>query len=114
MEQPKENASYQNEDFAGDAGVNLDLPPEYCQYHDEGCELADSCLNCPFPECIYDEPRGKQRWLKRLRAREMVRLFTTKGKGVRELAILFAVSQRTVQRALKTVLDNSNRKGVKQ
>ncbi len=36
-----------------------DLVPEYCQYQDEGCELAQSCLNCPFPSCIYDEPRGR-------------------------------------------------------
>src|SRR3989304_1304402 len=81
--------------------VEPDLLPEYRQYRDEGCDLADSCLNCPFPKCIYDEPGGKQRWLKRLRAREMVRLFTIKGKGVKELAQMFAVSQRTVQRALK-------------
>ena len=30
----------------------LDLPPEYCHYRDEGCDLADSCLNCPLPRCI--------------------------------------------------------------
>jgi len=35
-----------------------DLPPEYCDYHDEGCEYAASCLACPFPQCLYDEPRG--------------------------------------------------------
>ena len=79
----------------------LDLPPEYCHYRDEGCDLADSCLSCPLPRCIYDEAGGKQRWLKRLRAREMTRLFTTEGKGIKELALLFGVSQRTVQRALK-------------
>ena len=61
--------------------VELDLPPEYTRYRDEGCELADSCLNCPFTRCIYDEAGGKQRWSKRLRAREMTRLFTTEGKG---------------------------------
>lgn len=83
------------------ANVESDLPQEYCQYQDEGCELAGSCLNCPFPRCIYDEPGGKQRWLKRMRAREMARLFTTGGKGVKELALIFGVSQRTVQRALK-------------
>jgi len=33
----------------------------------------------------------------------MVRLFTTTGKGIKELAISFGVSQRTVQRALKRV-----------
>ena len=92
--------------------VELDLPPEYCRYRDEGCEFADSCLNCPFPKCIYDEPRGKQRWLKRLRAKEMARLFTTKGKGIKELAVMFGVSQRTVQRALRTVLKDSTGRGV--
>ncbi|MFC1966711.1 hypothetical protein ACFLWI_07225 [Chloroflexota bacterium] len=92
--------------------VELDLPPEYCQYRDEGCDLSDSCLNCPFAKCIYDEPGGKQHWLKKLRAREMVRLFTTKGKDIKELALIFGVSQRTVQRALRITLDESARKGV--
>ena len=93
--------------------VELDLPPEYCHYQDEGCEFADSCLNCPFTKCIYDEAGGKQRWLKRLRAREMARLFTTEGKGIKELAQIFGVSQRTVQRALKVALGDSTKRGVK-
>ncbi len=29
----------------------LDLPPEYCHYRDEGCDLAGFCLNCPLPIC---------------------------------------------------------------
>ena len=37
-----------------------DLPPEYCHYQDEGCEFADSCLNCPFARCIYDEHNPKE------------------------------------------------------
>ena len=81
--------------------TELDLPPEYCRYRDEGCELADSCLNCPFPECVYDRPGGKQRWLKKQRDKEVVRLFSTEGKGIKELVLMFGVSQRTVQRALK-------------
>ncbi len=40
--------------FPGNPNNELDLPPEYCHYQDEGCELADSCLNCPFARCIYD------------------------------------------------------------
>ena len=43
----------------------LDLPPEYCRYRDEGCELADSCLNCPLSKCIYDEPGGSITTLRR-------------------------------------------------
>ena len=86
-----------------------DLPPEYCQYKDEGCDLADSCLNCPFPQCIYEQPRGRQRWLKKLRDSEIARLFTGGGKGVRELALMFGVSHRTVQRALKNTLLKGDR-----
>jgi hypothetical protein len=79
-----------------------DLPPEYHHYRDEGCEFADSCLNCPFPQCLYDEPRGKQRWLKDLRNREIARLFRSGGWEMKELALLFGLSQRTIQRALKS------------
>ncbi|MFC2011982.1 hypothetical protein ACFLVU_02510 [Chloroflexota bacterium] len=44
--------------FPGDPNTELDLPPEYCHYRDEGCDLAESCLNCPFARCVYDEPGG--------------------------------------------------------
>jgi hypothetical protein len=87
--------------FSGAPDTELDMPPEYCHYRDEGCELADSCLNCPFPECIYTQPGGKQQWLKRLRDREVLRLFTSHGKEVKELALVFGVSRRTIQRILK-------------
>jgi hypothetical protein len=77
-----------------------DLRPEYCHYKDDGCELADSCLNCPFPYCLYDEPRGKQRWLKQVRDQEIIRMFKN-GSGTKELGIIFGLSRRTIQRALK-------------
>ena len=88
----------------------LDLPPEYCRYQDEGCELAtahigykSNCLDCPFPHCVYDEPRGRQRYAKSLRDQEITRLYHTKGKGINELALMFGLSQRTIRRALKRV-----------
>ena len=87
--------------------IESDLPPEYCRYRDEGCELANSCLSCPFPQCIYDEPRGRQHWLKKLRDREVARLFSSEGKGVKELALIFCLSRRTIQRALKSSLSTS-------
>ena len=77
----------------------LDLLPEYCQYRDDGCELAVSCLECPFPKCVDEQPGGKRRWFKKLRDREIIRLFS-RGRGIRELAARFSISQRTVQRAL--------------
>ena len=82
-----------------------DSPPEYCHYKDEGCEYAKACLDCPFPQCLYDEPRGRQRWLKELRNREINRLFEA-GRKIRELAVIFDVSDRTVQRAVKRGLSS--------
>ena len=86
----------------------LDLPPEFCRYRDEGCENAASCLECPFPQCLYEEPRGRQRWLKGLRNTEINRLFNG-GQEVKELAAMFGISQRTVQRALKSSLTPPSR-----
>ena len=77
-----------------------DLLPEYYHYPDEGCEFAQSCLECPFPRCVYDEPGGKQHFVKDLRNKEILRLYTD-GKEIKELALIFGVSQRTIQRALK-------------
>lgn len=84
-----------------DDNERTDLPPEYCRYRDEGCEFMDSCLNCPLPQCLYDEPRGKQRWLKELRNREIERLYR-EGWKIRELAVMLGLSRRTIQRALKS------------
>ena len=68
-------------------------------YKDEGCEFAVSCLNCLFPECVYDHPGGKRRWMREVRDRKIVQLFTM-GNGINELAEKFRVSRRTIQRAL--------------
>ncbi|MFY9812580.1 MAG: helix-turn-helix domain-containing protein [Dehalococcoidales bacterium] len=80
---------------------SYDLPPEFCHYPDEGCEFSESCLNCPLPVCIYDEPRGKHRLLRKKRVNEMTQLYAKDGKSIRELARIYKVSRRTVQRTLK-------------
>ena len=104
LEQTNEITSGEIPDFSDDQCSELDLPPEYCHYRDEGCEFADSCLNCPLTKCIHDEPGGRQHWLKKQRDRQIVRLFTTESKRVKELAPMFGLSRRTVQRVLKNSL----------
>jgi hypothetical protein len=97
----RENGGADQESIEGTGRQDeRDLPPEFCRYRDEGCEYARSCLACPFPQCLYDEPRGRQRWLKDRRNREIKKLFTG-GWKISELAPLFGVSQRTIQRALR-------------
>ncbi len=77
-----------------------DLRPEYCQYRDEGCELSGSCLHCRLPHCVYDLPRGKRRLLKSMRDKKITGLFR-QGKTTRELAAMFKVTQRTIQRVVR-------------
>ena len=83
--------------------TEIDLRPELCRYQDEGCELADACLDCPFPRCIYERPHGRQKLMKKARDREIKRLFISKKKSVMELSQIFGVTERTIQRVVKDV-----------
>ena len=83
--------------------AEIDLPPEFCHYQDEGCEVGRSCLRCRLPVCVFDEPGGQRRWLKKKRNSEIVRL-AGKGESVKELARGFGLSPRTIQRALKKAM----------
>ena len=78
-------------------GSELDLLPEEIDWRDEGCELFPSCLNCPLPRCIEEQSRERQRLKMKFRNRRMMDL-RNGGSGVKEIAELFGVSQRTVQR----------------
>ncbi len=90
--------------------AELDLPPEFCHYKDEGCELASSCLNCPFPQCTLDIPRGKQQFLKGQRDKKILEGYR-QGKKVARLAEEFDISQRTVQRVLQRYRSQNKTKG---
>ncbi len=81
-------------------GSALDLIPDDVNWRDRGCEFYPSCLNCPLPRCVEDEPRGQQRLRMAARQRRMLELRHI-GKSVKEIAELFCVSIRTVQRALE-------------
>jgi len=79
-----------------------DVLPQDIQWRDQGCELFPSCLNCPRSRCIEEEPRGKQKVRSQARARGMAAL-RDEGKTVRQIAGVYGVSVRTVQRALETL-----------
>jgi DNA-binding NarL/FixJ family response regulator len=81
-------------------GGELDLLPDEIEWRDQGCELSPSCLNCPLPKCVEEEPRGQQRLRMEARKRRMAEL-RRRGQSVKEIAGLFGVSKRTVQRALR-------------
>jgi len=67
---------------------------------DTGCEFAPSCLNCPFESCVYEYPGGRKAWLKRGRDGEIKRL-AGEGKTTKDLAEMFGVCRRSIQRVIK-------------
>jgi hypothetical protein len=78
------------------ADESLDLLPEFCVYQDEGCELAASCLECPYPRCIEELPRGRSKWTRKYRDREILRLHLKKKMPVRDIASRLNISIQTV------------------
>jgi hypothetical protein len=80
-------------------GDELDLLPEEINWRDEGCEVFGSCLNCPLPRCVEEEPRGRQRLKVAARGVRMAELRRS-GKSVKYISEFFGVSRRTVERAL--------------
>ena len=49
--------------------IRKEALPEYAAYQDTGCELAPSCLNCPFIRCRYDYSDGIRGLLANLEVR---------------------------------------------
>lgn len=78
-----------------------DLLPELCDYQDEGCGLAGSCLSCPLPRCIYDEPQERHKRSRKVRDEEVKHLYRVGRAGVGELARRFGLSRRTIYRILE-------------
>ncbi|GIT13834.1 MAG: hypothetical protein CM1200mP35_06540 [Chloroflexota bacterium] len=49
-------------------------------YEDTGCEVSQACLNCPLPQCKYDDParfQRHQRLIKDLKVLTAMRLEKT-------------------------------------
>ncbi|MER3421179.1 MAG: hypothetical protein C4290_11960 [Chloroflexota bacterium] len=89
--------------------VPPDREPElthYTHYEDTGCVLFPSCLRCPLPRCVYEDPRGVQHYLRQNRDREVLRL-VGEGSTVPEIAARLGVSRRHVFRILRRLRDGS-------
>jgi len=84
---------------------------EYEHYPDTGCDLADSCLNCPLPRCVEDMPRGKAGHRQKEVDSEIASLHEIRGVSVIEIARRFNVTKRTVQRSLKRTRRFNGHKG---
>lgn len=85
-----------------------DLPPEFTRYRDEGCEHAERCLDCPFKNCLLEEPGGKEHFFKSRRNNDILKA-RGEGKTTKETAAEFRISERTVQRVLKAFTETKDK-----
>jgi len=73
---------------------------------DKGCDLAASCLRCPFTYCRYDAMPGspvvqvEKPGMSKLR-QEIVTLFYERHMSVEEIAVEVGRSERSVHRNLQ-------------
>ncbi len=83
------------------ASFLVDTVPEFCHYEDTGCEVSASCLDCPLPQCKYDDPEWFQR--QRRMARDLTVWSTMRSEDltVDEAAERFSVTVRTVFRIMR-------------
>ena len=79
----------------------LDAVPEFYHYEDSGCEVSSSCLNCPLPQCKYDDPTWFQRYRRIARDLKVWSTMESEGLTVEEAAERFSVTVRTVFRIMR-------------
>ena len=83
------------------AGPMLDSVPEMYHYEDTGCEVSPSCLNCPLPQCKYDDPVWFQRYRRMGRDMKVWRTIHSESLTAEEAAQRFSVTVRTVFRIMR-------------
>src|SRR4030042_2663869 len=80
---------------------HCDRLPDYSDYRDEGCDLFSSCLKCPLPRCRHDKQPHGRRAARCLRDMEILRQHNSAGRSAAEIAKVFGVSKRTIQRIIR-------------
>ena len=83
-----------------------EIPP------DDGCEVAPKCLECPLPQCKYDDPWGYLRQLRQQRDAQMLEEIYQRGLTFDEAAKVYGVSARTIYRASRRRTGNGNHEPV--
>ena len=74
---------------------------EFYHYEDTGCEVSDSCLDCPLPKCRYDDPVWYQRNRRLARDFRIVRTMQQEALSIEDTAERFGITNRTVFRILQ-------------
>ena len=74
---------------------------EFYHYEDNGCEVSESCLDCPLPQCKYDNPGWYKRNRKLARDFRVLHIMEQESLTIRETAERFSITPRTVSRVVQ-------------
>ncbi len=83
----------------------LDSVLEFYHYEDTGCEVSASCLNCPLPQCKYDDPAWFQHNRRLARDFKVWSVMQQESLTVEEAADRFSVTVRTIFRIIRRCRD---------
>ena len=81
-------------------GRIVDTVPEFYHYEDTGCEVSPSCLNCPLPQCKYDDPVWFQQHRRTARDLNVLTTMRLENLTVEQAAERFSVTVRTIFRIM--------------
>ena len=79
----------------------VDTVPEFYHYEDTGCEVSPSCLNCPLPQCKYDDPVWFQQHRRTDRDLKVLTTMRLENLTVEQAAERFSVTVRTIFRIMR-------------
>ena len=78
-----------------------DAVPEFVHYEDTGCEVSTSCLECPLPQCRYDDPVWYQQYKRLTRDFRVCSIIQSEGLTADQAAKRFSVTVRTIFRIMQ-------------
>lgn len=79
----------------------IDATPEFFHYEDTGCEVSSSCLDCPLPQCKYDDPIWYQRNRRLAKDLQVMAAMRLENLSVEAAAERFSVTVRTIFRIMQ-------------
>ena len=90
------------------ASPQADAVPEFYPYEDTGCEVAASCLNCPLPQCRYDDPAWYYKNRRLAKDFKVFAVIENEQLSVGEAADRFSVTIRTIFRIMQRCREATN------
>lgn len=79
----------------------VDATPEFFHYADTGCEASDSCLDCPLPQCKFDDLEWYQQNRRLAKDFRVVAVMERERLSAEEAAARFSVTVRTIFRIME-------------